>query len=92
MLSSSASVSSENVEELIASVTEETTNETLKTIETVLGVLEDFEVTIDIPGSTEEEIESNKSQIADFINNNNNLTESVKDKLNNIFGLNTAIN
>ena len=92
MISSSASVSIENVEELIASVTEETTTETLETIDVVLGVLEDFEVKIDIPGSTEEEIESNKTQIEEFINDNTNLTESLKDKLNNIFGLNLETN
>ena len=89
---SSSGVTIKNVEELIGSVTTETTDETLETIETVLGVLEDFEVKIDISGSTEGEIEKNKSQIAGYINDNANLTKPLKDKLNYIFGLNTAIN
>ena len=58
----------------------------------MLGVLEDFEVTIDIPGSTEGEIEKNKSQIAGYINDNANLTKPLKDKLNYIFGLNLGTN
>ena len=77
----------DSIEEMIGSITEETSQEQINTIDTVLGVLEDFEVEITIPGQSEEEISQNKQTISSLIENNENIDENLKNKLNNILGL-----
>ena len=85
--SSAGEVTVETIEGLINSVTEETTDDMLDTIDTVLGALDEFDVKIEIPGESAEIIEENKDKISSIINNNTVINDEIKNKLNNIFGL-----
>ena len=87
IIGSDSEITIEKIEDLVGSINSHTTQQELQTIDTVLGVLEDFDVNISVPGQSSEEIESNKAFIENKINSNEFISQTTKDKLNKLFGI-----
>lgn len=87
-LSDGGNITSETIEEMIDTITEEIDDDTIADIETLVDVANDLGYQIEIPGATEEIIEENKETINDTINDkveagliNEDLANKIKEML-----------